>query len=67
MSYGPVHVDLLERTAKLTAQILDGAKPSDLPVEQPSRFELIVNASAAKAIGLDIPPSIVFRANEVLE
>jgi putative ABC transport system substrate-binding protein len=67
MSYGPVHVDLLERTAKLMAQVLDGAKPSELPVEQPSSFELVVNARSAKAIGLNIPPSILLRANQVLE
>ena len=67
MSYGPVHVELLKRAAKLTAQVLDGAQPSGLPVEQPSSFELVINASAAKAIGLAIPPSLMLRANQVLE
>ena len=67
MSYGPVHVELLQRTAKLLAQVLDGASPSELPVEQPSSFELVINARAARAIGFAIPPSLMLRANQVLE
>lgn len=67
MSYGPVHVELLQRTAKLLAQVLDGANPSELPVEQPSSFELVINARAARGIGFAIPPSLMLRANQVLE
>ena len=67
MSYGPEHVELLRRTAKLLAQVLDGAKPSGLPVEQPSSFELVINARAARAMGFAIPPSLLLRATLVLE
>jgi len=67
MSYGPDHIDLIRHAAKLIAQILDGARPNELPVEQPTRFELIVNAKTAKALGLTIPPSILLRANRILE
>jgi len=67
MSYGPVHIDLIRQTAKLITQVLDGAKPSELPVEQPTSFELVVNTKTAKALGLTIPQSILLRANRVLE
>jgi putative ABC transport system substrate-binding protein len=67
LSYGQVFGDNLERAAFLVDKILKGAKPADLPVEQPTRFELVVNLKTAKALGLTIPPSILGRADEVIE
>jgi putative ABC transport system substrate-binding protein len=65
--YGPVIRDNFKRTAVLVDKILRGAKPADLPIEQPTRFELVINMKAAKAFGLTIPPSILTRADEVIE
>jgi putative ABC transport system substrate-binding protein len=66
ISYGPIFNDLLRRGAALMDKILKGAKPADLPIEQPTRFELVVNLKTAKALGLTIPQSILIRADEVI-
>jgi ABC-type uncharacterized transport system substrate-binding protein len=67
MSYGPDVNDLLQHLADYTALILKGAKPSDLPVEQTTKFELTLNLKTAKALGLTIPPSLLQRADQVIE
>ena len=67
LSYGPVVRDNFERAAALVDKILRGAKPADLPFEQPTHFELVVNLKTAKALGLTVPPSILGRADEVIE
>ena len=67
VSYGPVYREYFERAAALTDKILRGAKPTDLPIELPTRFELVVNLKSAKALGLAIPPLILARADEVIE
>jgi putative ABC transport system substrate-binding protein len=67
MSYGADPVEMYRQTATYVAKILRGAKPIDLPVEQPKTFELVVNLKTAKAIGVEMPTSILLRANEVIE
>jgi len=67
MSYGPNFPDMFRRTADYVDKILRGAKPGDLPVEQPTKFDLVVNLTTAKALRLEIPPTLLTRADEVLE
>ncbi len=67
MSYGPNYPDLFRRTAELVDKILRGTKPGDIPVEQPTKFEFVLNLTTAKALGLMIPESFLLRADEVIE
>jgi putative ABC transport system substrate-binding protein len=67
MSYGPNLPDLYRRAAEFADKILHGTKPADIPVEQPTRFDFVLNLTTAKVIGVDIPETILSRADEVIE
>jgi len=67
MSYGPKYTALFRRAAEYVDMILRGRKPGDIPVEQPTKFDLVINLTTAKTLGLTIPESFLLRADEVIE
>jgi putative ABC transport system substrate-binding protein len=67
MSYGTNFPDLFRRSAEFSDKILRGARPSDIPVEQPTKFDLVINLKTAKALGLSVPDKLVALADEVIE
>jgi putative ABC transport system substrate-binding protein len=67
ISYAPSFSDLFRRTAEIVDKILHGTKPSDIPVEQPTKFDLVINLKTAKALGLTIPHNLLVLADEVIE
>jgi putative ABC transport system substrate-binding protein len=67
LAYGPRFTEVYRQRGRIVAKILRGARPAEIPVEQPTRFELAINLKAARAIGVEVPPSLVLRADKVIE